>query len=164
MNISLIAAFNENRVIGCDNQIPWYLPADLKYFKEKTMGKPVVMGRKTFESIGKPLPGRRNIILTRNLTYIQNGIECFNSLDELKNELKDETEVMVIGGEEIYRLFLPLASKLYLTLVHNELSGDSFFPDFDVSKWTLISEEVHEADEKNAFAYRFLVYVCTDLI
>lgn len=135
--ISLIVAHDKNRVIGYENKMPWHLPGDLQYFKEMTMGKPVIMGRKTFESIGRPLPGRRNIVITRNKSYKANGIEVVSSLDEALQLTKEDVEVMVIGGEQIFRLALPLADRLYITEIDEEFKGDTYFPEYE--GWQLIS-------------------------
>jgi dihydrofolate reductase len=139
VKLSLIVAMSENRVIGRDKDLPWHIPEDLKYFKKVTKGHPMIMGRKTFESIGRPLPQRRNIVLTRQEGFQLQGAEVFKSFDEalsvLRSELPPGAEVFVIGGEEIFRLALPLADKIYLTLVHDEFEGDAFFPEFDESKF-----------------------------
>lgn len=140
--ISLIVAHDKNRVIGYENAMPWHLPGDLQYFKEMTMGKPIVMGRKTFESIGRPLPGRRNIVITRNAQYAADGIEVVNSLKEAIELAKDAEEIMVIGGEQIFRQVLPQASRLYITLIDEEYKGDTFFPPYDEWKMVQHSEPI----------------------
>ena len=157
MKISLISAVGRNRVIGKNNQMPWHLPADLKYFKSITMGKPIVMGRKTFESLGRPLPGRDNIILTRNTTYQAEGCQVIHHVDELTS-VTDAEEVMIIGGAEIYAAFLPVASHLYLTEVSCELDGDTWFPEFTAADWEIVLIETHHADEKNPCDLRFMRY------
>ncbi len=127
--ISIIAAMTNNHVIGKNNALPWHLPADLKHFKNITMGKPIIMGRKTFESIGKPLPGRQNIILTRDKNYHIDGCTIIHSLDELQS-CTNAAEIFVIGGAEIYKQLLPLTQKLYLTFIDTEIDGDSYFPEW----------------------------------
>ena len=128
MIISLIVAIGKNNVIGDKNTIPWKLPADIRYFKEKTMGKPVVMGRKTFESIGKPLPGRENIIITRDPDYKAEGCTVVHSVDEAVKAAEGSEELMVIGGAQIYKEFFPIANKLYITNIDKEFEGDTYFP------------------------------------
>lgn len=154
--ISLIAAMAKNRVIGQSNQMPWHLPADLARFKAITIGKTIIMGRKTFASIGKPLPGRRNIVITRgNLT--NEGCEFVHSLEEALDIAGDEQEVFVIGGGDIFQQALPRATRLYLTLIDLEVEGDTFFPDWDEQQWQLVSEVAHPQDEKTPYPYRFLL-------
>lgn len=150
--ISLIVAHDKNRVIGYENEMPWHLPGDLQYFKEMTMGKPVVMGRKTFESIGRPLPGRRNIVITRNADYTAEGIETAPSLEAALALVRGAEEVMVIGGEQIFTQALPLAQKLYITLIDNEFVGDTYFPDYP--GWTRTKTgEPNVAKEGFTFTY-----------
>lgn len=158
MKISLIAAMAKDRVIGKDNQMPWHLPADLKHFKQITLGKPVVMGRKTFESIGKPLPGRRNIVISRHPPAATiAGVEWAGSLQQAFELVQDVEEAMVIGGAEIYRQCLADASRLYLTLIELETTGDTFFPDYQQSNnWRVIQQESHQPDDKNPCAYTFV--------
>ena len=156
MLISIIAAMSKNRVIGKDNVLPWHLPADLKHFKKLTLGKPIIMGRKTYASIGKPLPERHNIIITRESNLELPGCTVVNSVEEALQAAGDCDEVMVIGGCEIYKQFLPLANRLYLTLVHSTIEGDTFFPELDETKWEEVSRENFEADEKNSYTYSFL--------
>ncbi len=159
MMVSAIVAMAKNRVIGQDNRIPWYLPADLKYFKKTTLNHHIIMGRKSFESIGRPLPKRTNIIITRNPFYIATNCLVVNSLENalaLAHE-NEEEEVFIIGGGEIYRMSMPLLDRLYLTEVDLEPEGSVFFPEFDWSEWELVSEEAHAADEKNEMAYVFKV-------
>lgn len=144
MHISLIAAKSENGVIGKDNKLPWDLPEDLKYFKKMTLGKPIIMGRKTFESMGsKPLPQRENIILTHHAGLVLPGCIIVNSVEGALAAAGSRDEVMVIGGAEIYAQFLPLATRLYLTIVHQIIDGDSFFPKFDLEDWQLVEQEEH---------------------
>ena len=156
MLISLIVAMAENRVIGRGNQMPWHLPADLRHFKSVTLGKPVIMGRKTFESIGRPLPGRRNVVISRNANWHADGVESVNSLDAALALVQDADEVMIIGGGQLYREALPLAQRLYLTHIELPVSdADTWFPDYSQYQWQQCAEELHDPDEKNPYHYRF---------
>ena len=157
MQLSIIVAMDRNRVIGNNDSLPWHISADLKNFKKITMGKPIVMGRKTHESIGRPLPGRENIIITRDKTYQAEGCTVLNSIDEIFEYCKGVEEVMITGGSEIYKYTLEQATRLYLTEVHAEIEGDTFFPEFERSDWNEISREAFTADEKNEFDYSFVV-------
>ncbi|CCQ09512.1 Dihydrofolate reductase [Pseudoalteromonas luteoviolacea B = ATCC 29581] len=153
----MIAAMAKNRVIGKDNDMPWHLPADLAHFKKVTMSKPVIMGRKTFESIGRPLPGRRNIVITRDVSYKADGIELVSSPEQALEVVKDVEEVMIIGGGHIYSTFLPLAQRLYLTFIDLDVKGDTQFPDYQtVATWQQICTESYQADEKNPHDYQFV--------
>ena len=156
MRIGLITAMSRNQVIGRNNELPWHLSADLKHFKKITMGKPIIMGRKTFESIGRPLPGRQNIVITRNPDYRPDGVRVVAGLDEAVEAAGDVDEAMVIGGADIYFQFLPRADRLYLTLVHTVIDGDAHFPAYNRREWRLIVEENHPADESNPHPYSFL--------
>ena len=158
MLVSIIAAMDRNRLIGNKNQLPWHLPADLAHFKRVTMGKPVIMGRKTFESIGRPLPGRTNIILTRRSDFHSEGVVKAQSLQQAFDYVADQDEAMIIGGGSIYQQALPLADRLYLTYVEDSFEGDAWFPEFDKGHWRVIAEEQHAADEKNSVDYRFVTY------
>jgi dihydrofolate reductase len=161
MQISLIAAMGENRVIGAGGKIPWHLPADFKHFKELTTGHPVVMGRKTFESIGKPLPQRANIVITRDENYRRDGITAVSSPEAALTAAataEGGDEVFVIGGAEIYKVFLHQANKVYLTKVEGEFEGDAFFPELNAEEWSLVSQEEHPADEKNVSPFVFQAY------
>lgn len=159
MSLSIIAAMDKNRLIGQQGKIPWDLPADLKYFKKTTMGSPVIMGRKTFESIGSPLPGRRNIILTRNKNYTAKKCEIINSQKEVLNMfLNNDEEAFIIGGAEIYQLFLNYSKKLYLTIIEQQFSGDTYFPKIDWENWFKISEERGITDKNNPYSYSFYIY------
>jgi len=149
MIISMIAAMAKNNVIGIKNGLPWDLPADMKHFREITSGKTVIMGARTFESIGKALPKRRNIVITLDKNQIAEGAEIVFSLDEAIESCKNEGEVMIIGGASIYRQFLPKAQRVYLTVIDGEFEGDAFFPEMDMNEWKIVNEEKHEADEKN---------------
>lgn len=152
--ISLIVAHDNNRVIGLNNEMPWHLPGDLAYFKEKTMGKPIIMGRNTFESIGRPLPGRRNIIITRNKAYEAAGAEIVHSLEEALELTKDAEEQMVIGGEQIFKEALPLADRLYITKIDHSFEGDTFFPSYE--GW--VEKTTTENHEANGFTFRYTIY------
>ena len=156
--ITLIVAAAENNAIGKDNQMLWHLPNDFKYFKKNTLEHSVVMGRKTFVSIGKPLPERRNIILTRDMNYSHEDVDVANSVQEVLNYCRDEREIFIIGGAEIYKQTLPLADKILLTRVHTTIDGDAYFPALLDHEWKLVSAEKHEKDEKHAFDYTFEVY------
>jgi len=153
----MIAAMANNRIIGHENKMPWHLPADLQHFKKVTMSKPVVMGRKTFESIGRPLPGRRNIIISRNTEYNAPGIEVVDSPEAALSLLLGEQEVMIIGGGNVYLQFLEKADRLYLTFINLEVNGDTQFPDYEkIATWQQVSCEQHSADEKNKHDYKFV--------
>jgi dihydrofolate reductase len=155
---SFVVAIAENGVIGNDNKLLWHLPADLKFFKQTTMGHPIIMGRKTFDSIGRVLPGRRNIVITRNKDFKKEGVDVFHSVEELMKNVNTNEELMVIGGAEIYRLFFLTCDRLYITWVHHKFEGDTFFPEFNLEEWKEISSEKHLKDEKNAFDYTFAIY------
>lgn len=156
--LTLIVAAAENNAIGKDNKMLWHLPNDFKYFKKNTLEHSVVMGRKTFESIGKPLPERRNIILTRDMNYTHEEVDVANSVQEVLNYCRDEREIFIIGGAEIYKQTLPLADKILLTRVHTTIDGDAYFPELLDHEWNLVSAENHEKNEKHAFEYTFEVY------
>lgn len=157
MKLSLIVAMSKNRVIGRDNKMPWHLSADLKRFRAITMNAPILMGRKTFESIGKPLDGRTNLILSKNPDYQPEGCLVFNSLETALNAAKNiGEELFIIGGATLYEIALPLAQRLYLTYIEAEFEGDTFFPEFDFNEWNEIACERVTDDEKVAFSYRFL--------
>ncbi|MDP5136680.1 type 3 dihydrofolate reductase [Rheinheimera baltica] len=159
MIISMVAAMAANRVIGKDNQMPWHLPADLKHFKQVTMGKPVVMGRKTFESIGRVLPGRRNIVISRQQPEQNQGAEWVTSLEQAFVLLQEQAEIMIIGGAQIYHQCLPLAKRLYLTKIDLETDGDAYFPDYQAdhaASWQVTAESEHKADTTNPYHCRFI--------
>ncbi len=167
MFISIVVAAAKNNAIGFQGKLPWHLPADMKYFKNITWGMPVVMGRKTFESLGKPLSGRKNIVISRHegekkkkIHWSPEGVVVVGSFEDALFVAKetDAKEVMVIGGGEIYRLAFEKTKRIYLTRVKSEPEGDTFFPILDPSTWHLLNEEDHEADEKNLFAYSFQVW------
>jgi dihydrofolate reductase len=162
MKLCLVVAAARNHAIGLNNKMPWHLPEDLKYFKRVTMGKPVIMGRNTFESIGRPLPGRPNIVISRNADYKADGITLVNSLDAALKAAQQllpagQDEVMVIGGAQIYAQALPQATRLYLTEVDAEPEADAFFPAINRSEWQETARESHAACERNPYAYSFVV-------
>ncbi len=162
MKVAFVVAMARNRAIGFRNRMPWHLPDELKYFKKVTLGKPVVMGRNTYESIGHPLPGRPNIVITRNTSYAAPGITVVNSLTAALAAAQtlltpEQQEVMVIGGAQIFEEAMPMADRLYLTEVEAEPQADVFFPDFKRSEWHESLREHHAANEKNPFAYSVMV-------
>ena len=154
--LSLIVATDENRLIGSDNGLPWHLPADLAYFRRTTMGKAIVMGRKTFESIGRPLPGRRNIVVSRNPDFSAAGCEVVADIDEALAICAGDEEIMLIGGASLYRQTLPRADRLYLTLIHHAFDGDTWFPELDPEQWLEENRRDFDADDSNPYAYSFL--------
>jgi dihydrofolate reductase len=156
--VTLIVAVADSGVIGHDNALPWHLPDDLKRFKRLTLGKPVVMGRKTFESIGKPLPGRQNIVVTRDANYQREGITVVHGVDAALEAAAGQAEIMVIGGAELFRLFLPLASRVHVTRVHGDIAGDVKWPPLDVREWKVVESERHETDERHIYAMTFEVW------
>jgi dihydrofolate reductase len=157
--ISFIVAMDKHRVIGKNNQLPWHLPADLKFFKKVTMGHPIIMGRKTHESIGKPLPGRENVIVTRNLNYHSDGCLVIHSVEELLQYAQGkQEEVFVIGGAELFKEVFPYTDRLYLTQIDEEFEGDTYFPEFHLNEWILLSQEKGIKDEKNPYDYSFNIY------
>jgi dihydrofolate reductase len=157
MQISIIAALADNKVIGKDNKLPWHMSADLKHFKAITFGKPVIMGRKTYESLGKALPGRRNIVVTHNKTWQSTGCEIYHSLEAALQAVEDYAEVMILGGAEIYKQALPLADRMYLTFIHHDFVGDTYFPKWNADEWQEIEHVDYPADEKNPYPYSFVI-------
>ncbi|MGH1335756.1 MAG: dihydrofolate reductase [Aureispira sp.] len=166
MLISIIVGLGHDQVIGKDNDMPWHLSADLRYFAKTTKGHPIIMGRKCYASIGRPLPKRKNIIITRNTAFKAEGCAVVHSLEQALKEAAayystsdtTEAEVFVIGGGEIYRQALSLADRLYITYIDVKVEGgDVFFPEFDQKQWRTIKEEAHQKDEKNAYDYKFVV-------
>jgi len=157
MIISLIAAMDKNRLIGADNGMPWHLPADFKYFKEVTMGKPIVMGRKTFESIGKPLPGRLNVVISRR-GFSAQGVTSVESIDAALEAVNHAEEVMIIGGANIYQQMIDKADRIYLTHVNAQCEGDAWFPEFDESQWNSVEEKSVVADGKNNYSFKIIKY------
>ena len=154
----MIVAMDENRLIGKDNQLPWHMPADLAFFKRVTMGKPILMGRKTWESIGRPLPGRRNIVISRNPDYQAEGAELTSSLSEAIALCESEPEIMMIGGATLFEECLKETEILYLTRIHHAFEGDTWFPDFNIYPWTKEFQEDYAADEANPYAYSFIKF------
>ncbi len=157
-SLSIISAMDKNRLIGNNNALPWHLPADLAFFKKTTLNKPILMGRKTFESIGRPLPGRRNIIITRNTEYQQQGCEIVVGIDEALALVKDQPEVMLIGGASLYEQTIRRAHSLYITEIHSKFKGDAWFPEIEPERWQEVWREDHKADEKNAYDYSFVKF------
>ena len=158
MIIAAIVAIDLNHAIGKNNQLLWHLPADLKFFKQTTMGCPIIMGRKTYQSIGRLLPGRKNIIITRNEDFKIEGAEIYQSLNDAISKC-DSEKVFVIGGAEIYTLAMPMIKELYITIVKNKFDADTFFSKINTSQFNLVWEECHEADEKNKFDYCFQKWI-----
>lgn len=164
VSLSLICALAENRVIGHENQLPWRLPRDLAYFKSITLGHPIIMGRKTFDSIGRALPGRTNIVVSRQEDWAAEGVTSVNTLTDAFHCAAEQArksgvaEIMLIGGASLYEQALPLARRLYLTEVHASIPGDAFFPEFSSDEWQEVSREEFDADEKNQFPHAFVVY------
>jgi dihydrofolate reductase len=156
VQLSIISAIDKNRVIGMNNQLPWSLPADLLRFKRITWGKPVIMGKNTFNAIGKPLPGRQNIILSRNKLE-QPGCLVFNSLQQALELVRDEKEIFIIGGENLYQQTIHLADRLYLTIIHHQFEGDSFFPEWNYEDWEIIQQEEFIPDSKNKYSHTFQI-------
>jgi len=158
LNISIIVATSKNNVIGVNNQLPWHLPADLKYFKSLTNGHSIIMGRKTYDSIGRPLPNRENIIITRDKNYSSVELVIKHSIEEAIQHCNGQEEVFIIGGSEIYGQSIPLANKLYITEVLHDFEGDTFFPEINEQEWKMISSNKFYSDEKHAFDYSFQVW------
>ncbi|WP_067586156.1 dihydrofolate reductase [Endozoicomonas ascidiicola] len=163
MKLALIAAVADNNAIGINNKMPWYLPGDLRYFKAVTMGKPIIMGRKTFDSLRKPLPGRTNIVITRDTSWHHDGVKVVHHLQDAISLAEDvalingNEEIMVIGGEQIYRQAIAQATRLYLTRVYQSFDGDAFFPEFDQLQWRETSREDIHSDEEESINYSYLV-------
>ncbi len=155
--MAIVVARARNGVIGAGNALPWRLPADLKHFRRVTIGNPIVMGRRTWESIGKPLPDRRNIVVTRNPSFVAEGAETADSLEAALAMVADVRDVMIIGGAEIYREALKYVTRMYVTEVHAEVDGDTLFPEFDITEWRETRREDHPADDDNAYPYSFVV-------
>jgi dihydrofolate reductase len=160
MTISFIVAVSENNVIGKDNKLPWHLPADMKYFKNITWAMPVIMGRKSFESLGKPLSGRKNIVITRNKNWKADGVRIVQSIDQAITlaAQTDAKEIFITGGAEIFKAALPSADKIYLTRIHGNFDGDTFFPELTKDEWELTSNRDCEPDAKNLYALSFQVW------
>ena len=157
--VSLICAMDNNRLIGNNNQLPWHLPADLQLFKQTTLGKPIIMGRKTFDSIGKALPGRQNIVITRSFDWTADQVDVATSIDEAVVFASPADEVMLIGGASLYEQTLSRASCLYLTLIDHIFEGDTWFPEIDFTQWKAASQQYFEADHKNKYSFSFVKYI-----
>lgn len=160
MILSLLVAADENNVIGKDNKLPWHLPNDLKYFKNLTWGMPILMGRKTFDSIGKALPGRKSIVITRNNEWQYQNVEVVHSIEEAINSAKadDINEIFVIGGAEIFSSSFDIAHRIYLTRIHHQFEGDVYFPELPADDWTLAQNKFCHADNKNDYSHTFQVW------
>ncbi|MFT6194355.1 MAG: dihydrofolate reductase [Cognaticolwellia sp.] len=156
--LSMIVAHANNRVIGKNNDMPWHLPADLTYFKKTTLGKPIIMGRKTYQSIGRPLPGRKNIVISRDNNFQAEGVEVANSVDAALALVVDSAEVMVIGGGAIYQHCLVAAQRLYITHINADIDGDTHFPEYDLTAWQKVASDIRPSDEKNPYQLDFSVY------
>lgn len=156
MKISLIAAMAANRVIGIDNRMPWHLSADLKRFKTLTMDKPIIMGRRTYESIGRPLPGRESVVISRNSRYSILGCLVFSGIDAALAHFRHRDEIFIIGGSSLYAAILPLADTLYLTLIHQDFSGDTFFPEIPAEQWEMLEQQRIDNDPCVDFSYSFI--------
>ncbi|WP_428330676.1 dihydrofolate reductase [Mucilaginibacter sp.] len=157
MTLTIVVAISENHAIGKDNKLLWYLPNDLKHFKDITSGHTVIMGRKTYESVGKPLPKRRNIIVTRQNIHIE-GCEVVSSIEAAVALCKHEAEAFIVGGAEIYKQAMHLTDRIYLTIVHKTFEADTFFPEINAQEWNEVLREDHEPDEKNSIPYSFITY------
>lgn len=162
MLLSLIVAHAHGRVIGRDNQIPWHMPRDLRHFRRITLGKPIIMGRKTFESIGRPLPRRTNIMLTRQTDFTPEGVLVAHTPAEAlalaRANLTETAEVVVIGGTAVYHTFLPHADRIYLTLIEADIPGDAYFPELNMNEWQAHGRESHPADPQNPYPHQFITY------
>lgn len=155
--LSIIVAVAENNVIGKDNDLIWHLPRDLKHFKETTTGHYVIQGRKTYESYGKPLPNRTNVIITRDKDYTAGGCIVVHSLEEALKEAKNDAEPFIIGGGRIYEQALPLVDRIYLTKIHHSFEGDTYFPEIDLDEWEITDKRDFETDEKNIYPFSILI-------
>ena len=160
MTVSLIVALSTNRVIGRDGGLPWYLPADLRHFKKTTMGHHLIIGRRTWEEVGQPLPGRDMVVVTRSRDFAPEGVRVVRTVERALEVAATDDEPFIGGGAQIYRTALArdLVDRLYLTRIHAEVEGDTYFPELDLDEWELVSEEHHEADERNQYPYSFLMY------
>ncbi|HLS94959.1 dihydrofolate reductase [Sphingobacterium allocomposti] len=158
LKITIIVAASENNAIGKNNQMLWHLPDDFKYFKQQTIGHSVIMGRKTYESIGKPLPERRNIVVTRDQEWTAGDVDVANSISEILTYCRDEREIFIIGGADIYKQTLPLAQKVLLTRVHTQIDGDAYFPELAADTWKLVDKKEHPKDERHAYDFTFEVW------
>ncbi|MFC0189439.1 dihydrofolate reductase [Fictibacillus aquaticus] len=159
MEISMIAAMGSNRVIGKDNDIPWRIPRDWEYVKKTTSGHTIILGRKNYDSIGRPLPGRRNIVMTRDMNVRIEGCEMAWSVEDIFQMCAEEEEIFIFGGEEIYKLFMTYAEKLYITKIHHAFKGDTFFPEWEENEWEEVSVEKGITDQHNPYSYTFHIFV-----
>ena len=157
-SLSIITAMDQNRLIGRDNALPWHLPADLAFFKKTTLGKPILMGRKTYESIGRPLPGRQNIIISRDPEYQVEGCDSATSIEQALSMIENNPEAMLIGGSSLYQQTIDLADKLYITYIHSQFEGDAWFPEIPPQNWIESARENHFADDNNVYDYSFVTY------
>lgn len=158
MRLAFIVAMDQQRGIGLRNQLPWHMPADLAHFKQKTLGKPIIMGRKTYESIGRPLPKRRNMIITRDPRYQAEGCEVFNDIDAALDAVKSVEEAVVIGGANLFNQLLSHADIFYLTQIHHQFEVDTYLDKMDFSMWQEVEKSDYKADEKNPYDYTFITY------
>ena len=160
LTLSLIVAADENNVIGKDNTLPWCLPSDLRYFKNQTWGMPVLMGRKTFESLGKPLSGRKSIVITHNKNWSYKGVDSVQSLNDAIQKARDygAKEIFVLGGAEIFRSSIQDADRIYLTRIHHKFEGDVYFPEINKDNWKLVRNVFHPSDDKNQFPHTFQIW------
>ena len=158
MRLSIVVAMDDNHLIGKGNELPWHLPADLVYFKKITTGNSILMGRKTYDSIGKPLPNRRNIVITRNPDISIPDCEVVDSIEKALSITQDEEEIMVIGGANLFEQLLPEVNKLYITRIEGEFEGETYFPHYDENDWLELSCESHQPDEINKHAYHFITF------
>ena len=157
MRIAAIVAMSENSVIGKQNTLPWHLPADLHHFKTTTMAKPILMGRKTYESIGRALPGRCNIVITRDPSFQAPGCVVVNSIEGALEAASYSEEIFIIGGALLYEHMMPRIQRIYMTIIHHEFEGDTFFPVIDKAEWQERERETHQADEQNRYSYSFII-------
>jgi dihydrofolate reductase len=157
MTLSIIVAVSENNVVGINNRLPWYLPADLKRLKSVTMGHHLIMGRRTFESLGRPLPGRTSVVITRNKNYKAEGAVVVSSLKEALEVVKNDAEPFIFGGGEVFREALPMVNRIHMTRIHQDFDGDTFFPELNESEWKETLREDYEPDEKNKYSYSFII-------
>jgi dihydrofolate reductase len=158
MKLTAVVAIDENRVIGLENKLPWNMPADLQHFKKVTLGKPILMGRKTYESIGRPLPKRRNIIISRDPNYSVENCETYPLPEAALAALQDCPEVMIIGGAQLFTQLMPQLTNLELTIIQHQFKGDTFFPEIDFAQWREVARDAHPADSENPYPYTFLTY------
>jgi dihydrofolate reductase len=158
--ISFIVAVDENNLIGKNNQLPWHLPSDMKYFKNQTWGMTVIMGRKSLDSLGKPLQGRKNIVVTRNKDWTHEGVEVAHSINEAVDLAKQTgaKEIFILGGAEIFKEAMPVADRIYLTRIHHKFEGDAYFPEIPTSEWNMVKSRFCDVDEKNKYPHSFQVW------